>query len=211
MPLVVDECARQTDGAVARLAVVLYGLAAMHAAVVVPCHPGRSPIAGQRQQRVRLCDLGIPVRLRAISAELDLTLDAHGRRQYVPVFEPTYPALPADAPLGGRGLRDDVVQTRHEEAVRESVHPVLRDIDVAAADRARELVAVDSVVFDVVVKAVGAERVETRQGLGLLQAVQTDLALQELVSDVLAHLGGGGHLVLSVCSNRWGVSDWSMR
>ena len=156
----VDERARQTDGAVARLAVVLDGLAAVHSTVVVPRHPGRAPIAGQRQQRVRLCDLGVAVRLRAFPAQFDLALDAHRRRQDVAVLEPTYPALPpTGAALGGRRLRYDVVQTRHEEAVRESVDAVLGDIDVTAADRTGELVAVDAVVFDVVVETVGAERV----------------------------------------------------
>ena len=203
VPFVVDERARQTDGAVACLAVVLNRLTAVHPAVVVAWHSAGATVTRQRQQRVCFCDLRVFMRLRTLPAQLDLALDAHRRRGDVAVFEPTYPAFPAAARLRKR-LRDDVVEARNEEAIREAVDAVLRYVDVATTNGAGELVTVRAVVFYVVVQAVGAERVQTGQGLGLLQTIQADLTLQELVSDVLAHLSRGGHLVSAVCSKTGG-------
>ena len=92
----------------------------------------------------------------------------------------------------------------HKEAVWKSVDAILWDVDMTATDGAGELAAVQSVAFHVADDTVCAERVQTRQSLRLLQAIEADLTLKELVSQVLAQFFRcGGHLEeISVGNNR---------
>ena len=173
---VAQERARHAHGPRARLAVVPQRLARV---------VGTRGAPGGRQQGVRGGDAGGLVGRRAGRAQRRLTLDARHRRRHRARV-----AVPTDAAAGRRvddvlGAVHDVRQTRHEEAVREAAGAVLRDVDVSAADGTRELVPVDAAVLDVVVDALGAERVQARQRLGLPQLVETDLTLQQLSPDHL--------------------------
>ena len=103
----------------------------------------------------------------------------------------------AEGELGRTLSADGLVETRHEEVVRELLDATYWELRAFAAERAGELAVVAVLLvgafgLHVVLDALLAEGVEAVETLGTLVALQADLADQELVVDLLRELTSGG-------------------
>ena len=99
----------------------------------------------------------------------------------------------AERVLGRRLLADDLDETGDEEVVRQLLDAADRKLGPLAAERTGELAVVGVLLVarlggDVVLDALFAERVETRETLRALVALETDLADEKLVVDLLREL-----------------------
>ena len=101
--------------------------------------------------------------------------------------------------LGGEQL----VEAADEEVVVELAHTARRYHRLLAAYRTRELAIVRVLVRTlrvyVLIDALLAERVQTRQALGVAVMFEADLACEKLVVDLLGELKRGLHLLCGVC------------